>query len=196
LDQLDGPEGRRCERGLEAEAATRREIVCYASRQLVQTLLEHDLVGEVRLVVYPVVLGSGQRLFAETNDKTSLRRLEGRTVGTAWPTSGTRSSEPPNARRGTKAGGRSPASLEIASTDDPRARTAGERTGEQDTKLPQIKVFARVLKAAGRPKRPVFESHPRLPYACDPERKAPTADASSRDPRGETERTVVRLRPR
>jgi dihydrofolate reductase len=57
------------------------EIVCYASRQLVRTLLEHDLVDEVRLVVYPTVLGSGERLFGETSDKTSLRRLESRPIG-------------------------------------------------------------------------------------------------------------------
>jgi dihydrofolate reductase len=57
------------------------DIVCIASRQLVGTLLEHDLVDEVRLVVYPAVLGSGERLFGETSDKTSLRRLETRTIG-------------------------------------------------------------------------------------------------------------------
>jgi dihydrofolate reductase len=57
------------------------EIICIASRQLVGTLLEHDLVDEVRLVVYPAVLGSGERLFGETSDKTSLRRLESRTIG-------------------------------------------------------------------------------------------------------------------
>ena len=45
------------------------EIVVYASRQLVRTLLEHDLVDELRLMVYPVVLGAGERLFGETGDK-------------------------------------------------------------------------------------------------------------------------------
>ena len=57
------------------------EIVCLASRQLAQTLLEHNLVDELRLLVYPTVLGAGGRLFGETSDKTSLRRLESRTVG-------------------------------------------------------------------------------------------------------------------
>lgn len=57
------------------------EIVVNASRHLVQTLFEHDLVDEVRLVVYPVVLGSGELLFVETRDKTALRLLESRRAG-------------------------------------------------------------------------------------------------------------------
>jgi len=57
------------------------EIVCIASRQLAQTLLEHSLVDELRLLVYPTVLGAGGRLFGETTDKLSLRRLESRTLG-------------------------------------------------------------------------------------------------------------------
>jgi dihydrofolate reductase len=57
------------------------EIVVYASRQLVGTLMEHDLVDELRLMVYPVVLGAGERLFGETSDKTTLRLVDTRTVG-------------------------------------------------------------------------------------------------------------------
>jgi dihydrofolate reductase len=57
------------------------EIVVYASRQLVRTLVEHDLVDELRLMVYPVVLGAGERLLGETSDKKSVRLLDTRTVG-------------------------------------------------------------------------------------------------------------------
>jgi dihydrofolate reductase len=57
------------------------EIVVYASRTLVRTLMEHDLVDELRLMVFPVVLGAGERVFGETSDKRSMRLLDIRTVG-------------------------------------------------------------------------------------------------------------------
>src|SRR5439155_207460 len=57
------------------------DIVVHGSAQLVQTLFEHDLVDELRLMVFPVVLGSGKRLFGETSDKKSLRLVDSRVVG-------------------------------------------------------------------------------------------------------------------
>ncbi|MFD0030207.1 dihydrofolate reductase family protein [Streptomyces sp. NPDC127172] len=57
------------------------DIVVYASRRLVRTLLEHGLADELRLIVHPVVLGAGERLFGETGAKLSLRLLDTRTVG-------------------------------------------------------------------------------------------------------------------
>src|SRR6266700_4474944 len=57
------------------------DIVVHGSARLVQTLLEHDLVDELRLMVFPVVLGSGKRLFGDTSEKKPLRLVESRTVG-------------------------------------------------------------------------------------------------------------------
>jgi dihydrofolate reductase len=57
------------------------EIVVYASRQLVHTLMEHDLVDEVRLMVFPFVLGTGERLFGDTSEKKSMRLVGARPVG-------------------------------------------------------------------------------------------------------------------
>jgi dihydrofolate reductase len=57
------------------------DIVVYASFQLVHTLLEHDLADELRLMIYPVVLGAGKRLFRETGDNRPLRLLGTQTVG-------------------------------------------------------------------------------------------------------------------
>jgi dihydrofolate reductase len=57
------------------------DIVVHGSARLVQTLVEHDLVDEVRLMVFPVVLGSGKRLFGETSDKKTLRLVDSKVVG-------------------------------------------------------------------------------------------------------------------
>ncbi len=57
------------------------DIVVYASYQLGRTLIEHDLVDEFRLTVFPVVLGAGERLFGETSDKKPMRLISTQTVG-------------------------------------------------------------------------------------------------------------------
>ena len=57
------------------------DIDVHGSAQLVQSLLENDLVDELRLMVFPVVLGSGKRLFGETSDKKPLRLADSKMVG-------------------------------------------------------------------------------------------------------------------
>ena len=57
------------------------DIVVHGSARLAQTLIEHDLVDELRLMVFPIVLGSGKRLFVEASDKKSLRLVDSKVVG-------------------------------------------------------------------------------------------------------------------
>ena len=57
------------------------DVVVHGSAQLVQALLEHDLVDELRLMVFPVVLGTGKRLFGDPADKKTLRLVDSNVVG-------------------------------------------------------------------------------------------------------------------
>src|SRR4029077_2534966 len=57
------------------------DVVVHGSRQLAQTLLEHDLVDELHLMVSPVVLGTGARLFGETTQKKPLKLVDSKIVG-------------------------------------------------------------------------------------------------------------------
>src|SRR5215211_1661297 len=57
------------------------EIVVPASYQLGRTLIEHDLVDELRVVVFPVVLGAGERLFGEASDKKPMRLVDTKAIG-------------------------------------------------------------------------------------------------------------------
>ena len=56
------------------------DILVPASFQLVRTLMEHDLVDELRLKIYPIVLGDGKRLFGETRDKKPMRLVDTKTI--------------------------------------------------------------------------------------------------------------------
>lgn len=60
---------------------TSGDVYVHGSAQLAQTLLEHDLVDELHLMVFPVVLGSGKRLFGETTNKKPLELVESKVVG-------------------------------------------------------------------------------------------------------------------
>jgi len=57
------------------------DVVVHGSARLAQTLLDKGLVDELRLMVFPVVLGAGKRLFGETGDKKPLRLTDSKTVG-------------------------------------------------------------------------------------------------------------------
>jgi dihydrofolate reductase len=57
------------------------DLVVYASAQLVHRLMQHDLVDELRLMIYPFVLGDGERLFGETTDVKRMRLVHHQTVG-------------------------------------------------------------------------------------------------------------------
>jgi dihydrofolate reductase len=57
------------------------DIVVHGSARLVQSLIENDLVDELRLMVFPVVLGTGKRLFGETTDKKRLQLSSSTVVG-------------------------------------------------------------------------------------------------------------------
>jgi dihydrofolate reductase len=57
------------------------DLLVAGSGQLVRTLATHDLVDEYRLMVFPIVLGTGKRLFSEGSPRTELRLVESRPVG-------------------------------------------------------------------------------------------------------------------
>jgi len=57
------------------------DIYVHGSAQLVQGLLENDLVDQLNLMVFPVVLGTGKRVFGDTSDKVSLKLTDSKTVG-------------------------------------------------------------------------------------------------------------------
>ncbi len=59
-----------------------RDLMLFGSGELVQTLMQEDLVDEYRLMIHPLVLGSGRRLFRDGNPRTPLRLVDSETSGT------------------------------------------------------------------------------------------------------------------
>jgi dihydrofolate reductase len=58
-----------------------RDIVVHGSARLAQTLIEHDLVDQINLLVYPVIVGAGKRLFGDTSATKHLQLAEAKTFG-------------------------------------------------------------------------------------------------------------------
>jgi dihydrofolate reductase len=58
-----------------------KDILVFGSAQLVHTLMEHDLIDEYRLMVHPVVVGKGKRIFADVGEMKALRLVDSKPVG-------------------------------------------------------------------------------------------------------------------
>jgi dihydrofolate reductase len=80
LEQLDSPQGRRAYEVSTLKQHIDGDIVIAGSFQLTRMLIEHDLVDELRLKIFPVALGVGECLFGETSGKKPMRLLDTQTL--------------------------------------------------------------------------------------------------------------------
>ena len=67
--------------GAPAKQEVDGDVVVHGSAQLAQALIAHDLVDELRLMVFPVILGTGKRLFGDPGEKKTLRLVDSKVVG-------------------------------------------------------------------------------------------------------------------
>lgn len=84
---LDGDAAGVVDEVAELKRQYERDIVVHGSPQLAQTLIERDLVDALHLLVYPVIVGAGERLFDGTGETKRLRLAESRTIGDGVPAS-------------------------------------------------------------------------------------------------------------
>jgi dihydrofolate reductase len=80
--ELDADQRRCCRGGCQAQGAAGQNIAVLGSGDLVRTLIRHDLVDEYFLVVFPIVLGSGKRLFREAGQARRLRLVDSKATST------------------------------------------------------------------------------------------------------------------
>ena len=81
MEQLDTHKGDFPEEVEKLKRQVGKDILVFGSAQLVRTLMEHDLIDEYRLMVFPIVVGKGKRLFEDTEETKLLRLVDTKAVG-------------------------------------------------------------------------------------------------------------------
>ena len=95
MEELDAPEGRRGLRVAELKRQEDKDLVILGSGELIRSLMAHDLIDEYRLLIHPLVLGSGRRLFTDDGTFVTLRLVDTTTTTTGVVIATYRPGEPP-----------------------------------------------------------------------------------------------------
>ena len=82
MEQLDADRGDIAEEVSRLKQQPGKDILVFGSGDLVNTLMHHDLIDEYRLMVFPVVVGSGKRLFENWSDQKALELVDSKTFST------------------------------------------------------------------------------------------------------------------